>query len=150
MVTVSPPRSVWDPKWRQSGHSLLVDPGDGSGDRGRFGAHRHRVADVQPDQPGDGVVRPEPRVEPHDQLPGRSGTADPGDELVDEPAGAAGGVGGAFPHPGVEDLTGVSPGGQQRVVAAHLGVAEARPLLVLALDLADRRVEIDNQPPGGW
>ena len=45
-------------------------------------------------------------------------------------------------------LAGVSPGGQQRVVAQHLGVAERRTLLLLPLDLTDRRVNVENQPAG--
>ena len=52
-----------------------------------------------------------------------------------------------FALPGVHDLAGVSPGGQQRVVAAHLGVAEARALLVVAVDLADRGVDVEHHRP---
>ena len=65
----------------------------------------------------EGVVGPEPRVEAHHDLPGRSGPAQPGHQLVDEAAGPPGGVRRAFAHPGVEDLAGVGPGGQDRVVA---------------------------------
>ena len=54
------------------------------------------------------------------------------------------GVGRALAHPGVQHLAGVGPGGQDRVVAEHLRVAEAAPCLCLPCDLADRRVHIDR------
>ena len=94
------------------------------------GAHGHRVAHVEPVQRGDGVVGPEPRIDPDGERTGGAGAAHPGDELVDEPAGAALGVGLPFAHPGVQHLTGVGPGGEDRVVAEHLGVAEPGAVLV--------------------
>jgi hypothetical protein len=106
------------------------------------GAHRHRVADIEPAQGGDG---PEPRVHAHHDLAAGAGSADPGDELVEEPPCAPGGVG-ARAQAGVEHLTGVGPAGQDGVVAEHLGVAERRSLLVVALDLTDGRVHVDHQP----
>jgi hypothetical protein len=47
----------------------------------------------------------------------------------------------------VQDLAGVGPGGEKRVVAALTGVAERGALLEPAVDLADERVDIDDQPP---
>jgi alkanesulfonate monooxygenase SsuD/methylene tetrahydromethanopterin reductase-like flavin-dependent oxidoreductase (luciferase family) len=49
-------------------------------------AHGHRVAHVEAVQRGDRVVGPEPRIDPHRQRTG-PGAANPGDDLVDEPAG---------------------------------------------------------------
>jgi hypothetical protein len=46
--------------------------------------------------------------------------------------------------PGVHNLAGVGSGGQQRVVAADLGVAKARALLLVAVDLADRGVDVEH------
>ena len=66
-------------------------------------------------------------------------------ELVDEAAGAALGVGRSFAHPGMQHLAGIGPGGEQRVVTEHLGVAEPGTLFLLAVDRTDRRVDIDHQ-----
>ena len=112
------------------------------------GAHGHRVTHVQPPQGGDRVVGPEPRVHPHRQLAAGTGAAHPGDELVDEPAGTALGVGGSFAHPGVQHLTAVGPGGEQRVIAEHVGVAEPGTLFLFAVDRTDRRVDVDHQRIG--
>ena len=68
-------------------------------------------------------------------------------ELVEEAAGAALGVGLALAHPGVQHLTGVGAGGEDRVVAEHLGVAEPGALLGLPSTWTDRRVDIDHQRP---
>jgi len=103
-----------------------------------------RVADIQPAKRGDRLRRPEPRIGSHDDRAGCSGSSDAGDEFFDEPFGAALGVGGAFAHPGVEDLADVSPGRQQRVVAEVVGVAVAGALLVMPVDFGDRRVDVDR------
>jgi hypothetical protein len=47
----------------------------------------------------------------------------------------------------VQHLAGVRPSRQQRVVAALAGVAERRPLLGAAVNLADEAVDIDDQAP---
>ncbi len=51
----------------------------------------------------------------------------------------------ALAEAGVEDLAGVGPGGQDRVVAEHSGVAEGGALLGLADHLTDRGVHVDHQ-----
>jgi hypothetical protein len=45
----------------------------------------------------------------------------------------------------MEDLAGVGPRGEDRVVAEHLGVAVGGTGLELAEDLTDRRVDVDHQ-----
>lgn len=47
-----------------------------------------------------------PRVDPHRERTSGAGAAHPGDQFVEEPAGAALGVGLPFAHPGVSHLTG--------------------------------------------
>ena len=101
---------------------VLVDRGDRGGDRLHAAAHGHRVAHVEPVQGGDGVVGPEPGIDAHGQRAGGAGAADAGDQLVEEAACAALGVGLASAHPGVQHLAGVGAGGEDRVVAEHLGV----------------------------
>jgi hypothetical protein len=71
-----------------------------------------------------------------------SAPADPGDQLFGEAFGTA--LGGTLAQPGVQHLTGVGARRQQRVIAERLGVAVRGALLVLAVDLADRRVQIDR------
>ena len=94
-------------------------------------AHGHRVAHVEPVQAWRSCRWTRTPSRPCTVIcAGGAGAADPGDELVDEPAGAALGVGWPFAHPGVQHLAGVGPGGEQRVVAEHLGVAEPGALLV--------------------
>jgi len=44
----------------------------------------------------------------------------------------------------------VSPRGQQRLVAELAGVAVAGALLVVPVDLADERVNVDDQPLVAW
>ena len=111
-------------------------------------AHGHRVAHVQASQGGDGVVGPEPRIDPHGERAGSAGASHPGDQLVDEPAGATLRVGLPLAHPGVQHLTAVGAGGEDRVVAEHFRVAEPGALLVLAGDLADRRIDVDHEWSG--
>jgi hypothetical protein len=45
----------------------------------------------------------------------------------------------------VQHLAGVRARSQQRVIAALTGVAERRALLGAAVDLADERVDVDDQ-----
>ncbi len=90
------------------GPGRLVDARDRSG-HGLHHPHAHRVADVQALEGGDGGVRPEARVEAHDELPGGSGPAHPGHELLHEAHRPALGVGRALAHPDVEHLAGARP-----------------------------------------
>jgi hypothetical protein len=46
-------------------------------------------------------------------------------------------------HPRVQHLAAIGAGGQDRVVATPLRVAEPGALLGVAVDLANRRVDID-------
>ena len=53
------------------------------------GAHRHREGDAQAPHGGHGLLRPEPRVHPQDDLAGGTGPAQTGDELLYEALGPA-------------------------------------------------------------
>ena len=75
------------------------------------------------------------------------GAPEVGDELVNEAHHASRGSRGAFAHAGGEHLAGVGACGQQRMIAEHFGVAVRGALLVLAVDLTDRGVQIDHQRP---
>ena len=77
--------------------------------------------------------------------PAGAGAADPGDGLVEEPADPALGVRLPLAHPSMEHLTGVGPGGEQRVIAELVGVTEPGTVFELPVDLADRGVDIDHQ-----
>jgi hypothetical protein len=55
-------------------------------------------------------------------------------------------VGLPLAHPGVEHLTGVCSGDEDGVIAEDVGVAEARALFLIPVDLADGRVHVDHQP----
>jgi hypothetical protein len=68
-------------------------------------------------------------------------------DFVDEPCGAAGGVGPASALAGVQHLAAISTAGKQRVVAEGVGVAVGGALLVVAVDLADRGVKVDGHRP---
>jgi len=48
----------------------------------------------------------------------------------------------------MEDLASAGAGGDHGVIAPHLGVAEGRTLLVVAVDLADRGVDVDGHRAG--
>ena len=126
---------------------LFVDGRDGC-DHGLHHAHPHRVADTEPSQCGDGVIRPEPRVEAHDQLTGGSGPTEPGHQFFDEALGSPLGVGRPFAHPDVDEFTGPGSGGDQWVVAELLGVAVTGAVLGLPAHRTDGGVEIDDQPIG--
>ena len=76
----------------------------------------------------------------------RSGSADPADRLTQEVGGPPGGVGTALAQPGHEHVTAPGRNREQRVVAAHAGVAVVPgALLRQAIGLADRRVEVDGE-----
>jgi len=104
----------------------LIDPCDGGGDGLGARAHRHGVGHAQAPEHLDRLVGPITRVEADDDLSGGPGPAQAGHQLFDEALGAALGVGRSLAHPGVEDLAGVGPSGQDRVVAEHLGVTRRR------------------------
>src|SRR5512133_3225451 len=71
---------------------LLVDGGDRLADR--FGlADGHGVVDLVAAAGADGLGRPEAGVGAYGQLAAGAGAAHPGGQLLDEPGGAAGGVG---------------------------------------------------------
>jgi hypothetical protein len=92
----------------------------------------------------DDLPGPEPGIHPEDQLSGRARPADPTGGLAHEPLRATPGSGRAFAHPGVQDLAGPSPGGQQRMKPQHPGVAVGGALLGVAVDLTDRGVDVDE------
>jgi len=130
----------------------VVDVGPGvladGGDRGldQLGlAHRDREPDGVAAARGDDLARPESRVAPQRQRPGCPGPADPTGQLVTEPLSPAAGIGRAGAHPKVEQLPGVGPAGQQRVVAKPVGVAVGGPTLGVAVDLAHRGIEVHRQ-----
>ena len=72
---------------------------------------------------------------------------EPGREFVDEAHHTPCRVRRARAQAGMQDLAGVGPGGQQRVVAELAGVAVRGALLGVAVDLADRGVHIHHQRP---
>ena len=125
----------------------LVDGGDGRGQRLCPGAHRHRVADVEPSSMAMVSSDQNPESNRTTISPVAPARRTRAIELFDEASRAAGGVGRAFPHPGVEHLAGVGPAGQDRVVAQHFGVAVRGALLRLAGHLADGGIDIDNETP---
>jgi hypothetical protein len=67
------------------------------------------------------------------------------DEFVNEPVDTACSVRRPMPHPCEQHFTSPSPGRQQRVIAQHSGVAVAGRSFLLAVDLTDRGVQIDDQ-----
>jgi hypothetical protein len=110
------------------------------------------VADLVAAAGADGLGRPEPRVGADGQLAAGAGAAHPGGQFVDEAGGAAGGVGPPGALAGVQDLAGVGAGGQQRMVPEGVGVAVGGALLVVAVDLAHRGVQVHGHRPitGAW
>ena len=112
----------------------------------RLLADRDREADAQLAADRDDRVSIEATVGPHRQLSARSGSADPADRLTQEVGGPPGGVGTALAQPGHEHVTAPGRNREQRVVAAHAGVAVVPgALLRQAIGLADRRVEVDGE-----
>ena len=88
---------------------------------------------------------PKARVKTHDDRAGRSGPTQARHELFDEALDAALGVGRPLAQAGMEDLSGGGQGGQDRVVAELLGVAIGGTVLLLAVDLVDGRVDVDDE-----
>jgi transposase len=72
---------------------------------------------------------------------------DPGDQLLKEAQHPALRVRGALAQADVQHLTRARSAGEDRMQTAHPGVAEARALLVIAVDLADETIDVDQQPP---
>jgi hypothetical protein len=68
---------------------------------------------------------------------------DPSDQLLHEALGAP--LAGAFAQAGVQHFAGLGPGGQQRVVPQLAGVPVGGALLLVAVDLADRRVHVNHE-----
>ena len=94
---------------------------------------------------GGDRTRVKPRIGTQRQRPGRPGGAGPVERLGQEPGSASPGVGVAVPQPGMHNITGAGDGGDQRVIATHLGVGELRPaLLGQPVRLNDRRVDINR------
>jgi hypothetical protein len=77
----------------------------------------------------------------------RTSSAETAGQLVDEPAGAARGVGRAGARADMQHLAGIGPGRQQRMVAKLTGVAVGGAALVVAVDLTDGGVHIDGHRP---
>ncbi|GAC1669534.1 MAG: hypothetical protein NVS9B8_12400 [Candidatus Limnocylindrales bacterium] len=91
----------------------------------------------------------EARVGPDRELPGRPGMADPADRLAQEVPGTPRRVCPALAQAGHQDDTGSGRDREERVIAADMGVpVVAGALLLEAVRLADRRVEIDRERIG--
>lgn len=90
----------------------------------------------------DERVGPEPRVGAHGELTDGAGAPHPGDELLDEPLVAS--LRRAFAEPGVQHLAGAGPAREDRVVAEDPRVAVGGALLLLAVHLTDRGVQVDR------
>ena len=109
-------------------------------------ADRDAEADLPRPADRDHLGRVEAGVGPDRQLTAGPGVSDPGDRLVQEVSGPTGGVGPAFAQAGHEHVA--RPGGdrEQRVIAADVGIGVVPGTLLLeAVGLADRRVEIDRE-----
>jgi hypothetical protein len=127
----------------------LVDALDRPGQMPRD-AHPHRVAHAQTLEGLEQHLVVEAGVETHGELAYRTGPAQAGDEFLDEALGPALGVGRPLSQPRMEHLAGTGPGGEDRVIAADLGVAEASSLLCVPAQLADGGVDVDDQVPWSW
>jgi hypothetical protein len=93
----------------------------------------------------DRLVAPEAGVGADEQRAARPETAHPLYELAHESLCAALALSGALAHTRMQQLTGVSAGRRDRVVATPLRVAEARALLGAPGDLDDCGVEVDRE-----
>ena len=76
-----------------------------------------------------------------------TGLADARDQLVDEAQRAALRIRAAVAHADVQDLVGVGACRDDRVISQLAGIAVAGTALVVAVNLADEAVDIDDQPP---
>ena len=86
----------------------------------------------------------EARVGSECERPGRPGSSASPDELTHEALGSAPRARTALSEAEVEDLSGLSPGREQRVVAEDLRVAEGGTGLVVTVDRANRRIHVDG------
>ena len=123
------------------------------GDRldGRFDlldvAHADRVLPAGLLEQLEDLGVPEPRVGAQQHRAGRAGALDAGDQLLAEALDPLLRVRRSLPQPDVQRLAGVGAGGEDRVVAEQLGVSVGGALLLVAADLADEAVDVDDQPP---
>ena len=109
-------------------------------------ADRDGVAHLQPAAHGDHGVDIEARVGAQRELPRGPGMADAADRLAQEVAGAATAVGTSLAQAGHEHLAAAGRDREERVVAAHAGVAVVEgTLLGETVGLADGRVEVDGE-----
>src|SRR5207245_5922376 len=108
-------------------------------------AHADRIGPARLLKPGEELVVPERRVGPEELLAAGAGTLNAGDQLLGEAQHPA--LAGRLPlaQPHVQDLAGVGPRREQRVIPAPLGVPETDPLLPVAMNLADEAVEVDHE-----
>jgi hypothetical protein len=111
-------------------------------------AHADRVLPAGTFEQLEDLGVPESRVGAQQLGPGRAGPLDAGDELLAEALDPLLRVRRPLPQPDVQRLARVGAGGKDRVVAEDLGVAVGRSLLLVAADLADEAVDVDDQPPG--
>src|SRR5690606_16960833 len=98
-------------------------------------APTQKVGHPRPVEPVEDLVVPKRRIGA--QQPRTAGVAggapDAGNQLVDEPTGAAGAVSRPLPEPDMQHLAGIGPSRQQRVIAALAGVAERRALFAITM-----------------
>ena len=99
-------------------------------------------ADPEPGERVDQRVGEEPRIGSHHEGTTGPRPTHPGDQFLDEPLVAP--LRRALAHPGMENLAGRRPGGQERVIAEDPRVAIGGALLGLAIHTADRRVHVDG------
>ncbi len=126
---------------------FLVDRADRLHNRSISSMDRHRVTHPETGERRDRVVRPEPRIETAYELTRRARMTDPGDQLLNEPARTSGRVRLPFPHPGMQHLTRIRAGREQRVITQHFRIPIPGALFLFPVHLTDRRIDIDHQPP---
>jgi len=131
------------------GDGLPSVVGDQSDLSGHDLVHRHadRELTALPAQARDHLLIPEPRVGAQQDLPGRAGAPDAGEQLVDEAQRPALRVRRTLAQANMQDLAGIGARREDRVVAELVRVAVARALLGVTVDLADETVDVDHQPP---
>ncbi len=120
----------------------FVDRGDRPSNTGLL-RDGDRPANPEVVQRVDELPGPEPAVGPQRQRAGRAGATDPGDQFLSETTMAA--LRRTFAQPPVQQFAGVGTHREERVQAELARVAIGGALLVVAVHLADRRVEIDHQ-----
>src|SRR5665213_2724300 len=126
------------------GGPILFGDGLDGPDHGLVQGGSDGVADVVVTTGFDHMLGVEPRVRPQGQLASRSGPPRSADRLSHEPRCAPATAGRTFPVADVQDLPGVRPDGDERMLAEHPGVAIGSTLFLLPIDLLDRRVDVDG------